>query len=539
MENKEKNPNLEAKELIEPMICSKEDGTPLIEPMVYYNQPLDYNYPLPPMKKIGLEYLINWKKLEEIIEKPIFPDDFIKEFTSSLKAQTVQIAPKIKYATQQTNCEKENPQYSVMKKFLSMVNLIILNETYYVYSGTSYIPTTRKELARLIVKKCRGNIKEQSSHFTDGVIKYIDMEPLVIITEYDISKNYVAFQNCVLDINNRTSLKHSPKYITLYEINANYYSNAAIPTPTFDSYLFSITQGDSNLMERILQIIGYLLTPDKKGKCFFLFQGVPDSGKSILVNLIQKLFSDNAVIQLEAQLFGEKFTASELIGKALCSFPDIPATPLDNATVSRIKLYTGNDPISAAVKFKDNQKFLCSAKFIFTTNHALLTKNEDIAFNNRIVAIPFKYSVPKEKQNFDLEDELLKEKDGIVSKAIVAYFKLVDNGYIFTGNFQPNEVISNSTSNIIDCKIQIYEFVKNRFVSNENGIVFIEDAFICFCQHFNGISKNEFSHYFQLFASKIFNAKQKRKRKSGIGNPISCLTGILFKTEDSYDLSNI
>ena len=34
---KERNPNTLVKELIEPMIFEKEDGTPLIEPLVFYD----------------------------------------------------------------------------------------------------------------------------------------------------------------------------------------------------------------------------------------------------------------------------------------------------------------------------------------------------------------------------------------------------------------------------------------------------------------------------------------------------------------------
>ena len=366
-------------------------------------------------------------------------------------------------------------------------------------------------------------------------MNFIQREPLVVITE-DIPKNYVAFQNGVLDIKKRLFFKHSPEFLTLYEITANYFPTLNIPTPVFDNYLFSITGGDKELTERILQLIGYCLTSDNSAKCFFLLQGVPNSGKSVFSNMLQKLFSFNAVTQLEAQLFGEKFTASELIGKALCSFPDIPSAPLDDAAISRIKLYTGNDPITAPVKFKENEKFICTAKFIFATNHPFLTKKKDEGFDNRIVTIPFKNSVSKENQVYDLEKRLLKERDGIVTKSIAAYFRLVDNNYKFAGDFKPNEVIANLEAKDVDYTIQIYEFTKNKFVANENGAVFVEDAFNLFCEIFNGISKNEFSHYFQQYANEIYEAKKDRKRKAGFGNPLSCLTGISFKEEDGYDL---
>jgi len=541
------NPNLEAKELIDPMIFEREDGTPLIDPFVYYDRKLDYDKPLPPIMPLGIDFFTNWKNVEQSTGEPVFPLDYLKNIRTDLASPQIPMSNETTEKNNSKKNEKVNNKkdsstdktiitddekanaYFVMKKLLSFEKIILINETFYVYSGKSYEPKTHKDITRLVLKNCRNLVKHKSSGFVDGVVNFLRMEPQILVFQSEIPQRYIAFQNGVLDIITGRFMKHSPNFLTLYEIQANFSYDSDTLTPAFDKYLFTITRGDTTLMERILQSIGYILSPNNNGKCFFLLQGVPNSGKSVFANLLQKLFSHNAVVQLEAHLFGEKFTASEIIGKALCSFPDIPASPLSDATVSRLKLYTGNDPISAPIRYKENEKFINSAKFIFATNHAFLTKSEDQAFNNRIITIPFKYSIPKSEQLFDIEAELFSERDGIVSKAIAAYFRLVANGYNFAGNYAPNEIVASVDTEGIDCRIHLFEFTKNNFIPVENEVVFTDDAYNLFSTRITGMSKNDFSHYFQKYAFEIFDAKKDRKRKPGATNPTSCLVGIAFK----------
>ena len=74
--------------------------------------------------------------------------------------------------------------------------------------------------------------------------------------------------------------------------------------------------------------------------------------------------------------------------------------------------------------------------------------------------------------------------------------------------------------------IYIAEGMRKSF---ENEVVFTDDAYNLFSTRITGMSKNDFSHYFQKYAFEIFDAKKDRKRKPGATNPTSCLVGIAFK----------
>ena len=531
----EENPNLEAKELIEPMIFFSEGKTPsnpaeeenpnleakeLIEPMIFFSKD---EIPSIPPQEGNTNFEANTSKTQ--IVKPTAIT--ITETTAlSAVPQTNKISS-LQSETHNTGLTS----YKLMEHFLSQRPVIIVNDTFYVFDKIAYFRKNNIQMARLVMQHCRGYIKNSNSLI--DVVRLLMREPTICVEQLNIPKNFVSFKNCVLNTSTRKILEHSPALLTLYNIEADFLQFKNLSSPIFDEFIFSITGGDSILAERIYQSIGYLLTPDSNAKCFFLLQGVGDSGKSVFANFLQSLFNDDSVVQLESSFFGEKFTMAELVGKSLCYMPDIPPSPLDNSSVSRLKLITGNDRLKVHKKNEGNVDLLTSAKFVIATNHPLLTKTKDNAFFNRVITIPFKYAVPPERRVLNLQKLLSHEKSAVVTKAILAYFRLVDNNYIFAGDYQPNEIVDTDSISCLNYRYQILKFTKDHFVSDKNGIVFIEDAYNLFCKLFNGISKNDFSHYFQESTLDFFDAKKDRKRKSSVGNPLSCMTGINFKKCDN------
>lgn len=544
--------------LIEPMIFEGQDGKPLIPAMDFFAGPLDPNIPLPEIQPLGPEYYINWREIDKQFNEVVFPDDYINEKYKSKEKlhstlsedsnsnkkieelnnllKTADRTPVAKIAKAMNEPDSEEKSYSIMRYFISQVSVRNVKEQLYVYSGISYVKKTNAQIYRLVVQYCRNKLKNKSSSFIEGIVNFLKMEPDIFVSENNVPRHLVAFQNCVLNVKSRTILKQSPEYLTLYEVKANYQPYCNNNTPIFDDFLYTVSCGDLQLIQRIWQMIGYTLTPDTNAKCFFLLQGLGDSGKSVLANLMQDLFNDEAYMPLKIDSFNDKFSTSNLIGATICSIPDLTSKAVDENIVSILKQLTGNDRTSSNVKFGAYVKFVCLAKLVLTTNHALLTKTADEAFYYRACTIPFKNKIDRNLQDRDLPEKLKCEYDAIVTKAISAYYNLVDNNYEFAGNFQPNEIFSMSNSTEMDVMSKIYEFVKFNFCKNDEGIVFIEDAHNAFVGNYTSISINEFSSYFQQYVSEIFDSKKSRKRRPGATNPTSCIIGISFKEEDNNDV---
>ncbi len=382
-----------------------------------------------------------------------------------------------------------------MKQFLRKVKLFVSGEKCYVYNNMFYEEKNRLAIQRLIVENCNGIVsKIGRPGVVKSVMEFIMREPAVYMEKTVNPTNLISFENGVLDTKSGILYQHSPEFYTMYGIKAKYLNTPYVSTPVFDRFLAEITEGDPELIERIWQMVGYILTPDTSAKVCFLLQGVPHSGKSALITLISKLISDNAVKALDVHAFGAEYSIGELLGKTLCISPDLPAKTLSEKMVSKVKQITGNDEVSSNVKYGSYVSFVCQARLIMATNHPLVTKTNDEAFRDRIVTIPFRYSVPKEKRDPWLISNLLEERDAIATKAIQAYYRLVMSNYRFSGNYDTNSIVSQGVE--ADESFKIFEFVQKNFITNPDAEVFTSDAFERYISLYGDMGIGEFSQYF-------------------------------------------
>ena len=344
--------------------------------------------------------------------------------------------------------------------------------------------------------------------------------------ELFIDERYVSFDNGILNLETRQMEPHSPDKFIIYGVNGKYLGKGYYYSPVFEQFMQSITGEDENLKLRILQVIGYLLTVDTSAKAFFVFQGMPDSGKSKLVDLIKMLISESVSMPFDIKEFGAKFSVSSLLGKTLTMAPDMPPIALDSNSVGKIKQITGNDLISTDVKNKAMLKFRCKARIIMITNHDILLKQRDDAFINRAVVVPFRYTVPLENQNKNLLNELYAERDLIITNAINAYLEWRDNRSQFCGFYPLNDVVMYGGADCADVQTEIFRFVKFHFNQQPGSVVFTEDAYEKYVAEGGNCHINTFSHYFYDACQLLFGANKTRMRKTSKSNPQHAISGI-------------
>lgn len=421
--------------------------------------------------------------------------------------------------------------YDVTQTLLEEVPIKIMGEALYSYTGTHYAHFTPENMRRLILGHCRDAIKsEGNSRLVNEVFNLIQCEPLIAEAPGQISHHLVSLKNGVLDLTSHRLYEHNPGYNTYYCVEATL--GAKAPHPHFDRFLSSITGGSVALAQRIMEIIGYCLVPDTRGKAFIVFQGVPDSGKSVLAAFIRTCLNGDASTALDINALGGQFGTSELVGKQLCLSLDVPSNPLNAKAVGDFKRLTGGDPLTADVKYRPPITFINTAKFILATNNPILTQQDDPAFYRRAVVVPFLSSIPKDMQDFDLLTKLQSEQDAIVADALEAYWTLVANNYRFAGNFQLNEMFATiKNTGISNTEGAIATFLQSNCVYGEEFEVFVEDLYAAFVAQFGPalVPDNQFSaKVLEVCRTIGLDTVQKgqKKRKGGQGNPIARLKGI-------------
>lgn len=420
--------------------------------------------------------------------------------------------------------------YDMAQDLMSRLPMRLIKGALYAFDGKVYRFVTVDVMQRLIVKHCRDYIKTVG---TPSIIKqiydFIRAEPNISRDGLRQNVRYVVMENGLLDLGTLALRPFDPHTFVTARLNGKFLREKAGQCPTFNAFISTITGGDTLLEKRIWEAIGYALVPDSKGKVFFLFQGVPNSGKSLLGDFIASCFDEDAVTSMDFNALGLQFGPSSLVGKSLCQAMDLAAAPWDAKAVGVLKALTGNDLISADVKYQPRIMFRNTATFIFGSNHAVTTATNDEAFFERLVVIPFAHNVPHEKQDRTLLDKLIAERDAIISTAILHYIELRKNNYRFSGDFGLNEVVSKERGKAVSPDQAIADYFCQECELEDGAITFTEDLYAHFSERYPGLADmGTFSNKLYAFSEWMFSGRVKkiRKRREGAGNPVSAFQGL-------------
>lgn len=276
------------------------------------------------------------------------------------------------------------------------------------------------------------------------------------------------------------------------------------------------------------------MTQDTYRKCFFAFQGVPNSGKSTLERLLKRLFSPGTVCCLKGMAFSERFALVKLIRKAFCSSSDLPDKAFSELSESVIKQLTGGDEMDSDDKFKDRKSFYYCGKLAFFTNNPITVKSSHPeAFYNRAVAVPFAYKVHPTMTDKEFDELLLSEIDAIATKALYIYLlRYGQPDFIGEDEFKVNAIYRQDCWRDPKAGL-VFEYVKDCFAADPNGKIFTEEAYRSFLRS-TGLAEtdmylNTFSQLFHLAAYELYKSEHGRAAMNPGENYRYCEKGIAFK----------
>lgn len=227
--------------------------------------------------------------------------------------------------------------YAVAQWLIQNIPIKKANRCLHFYADYAYMPSAADDAKSKILEACRSAVEAVgSTNLVNQVFKTLLMENR-LIQDSDLCLNTVALDDVLVDLDTGALLPHTPDIFVTTRLDASYHRGCSSDCPTFKKFLKDICRGDDTLAWRIWECLGYLLAPDQTAKLFVFFQGVPNSGKSVLGNFIRGCFKGDAVTSLELNEFCGRFNLSDLVGKKLCLDMDLPATPLKERAVSNLK----------------------------------------------------------------------------------------------------------------------------------------------------------------------------------------------------------
>ena len=326
--------------------------------------------------------------------------------------------------------------------------IIMITPVLHFYANGVYKPLTDSEIKTFIKLELHEEFKTPHN-ITQIYLLITEMSSNLIkrIEDFDANKNIINFKNGLYDIEKNVIYKHNPNYLSLFQLDCNYNANAQCPV--WDAFVNDALVGDENTIKALEEVLGYMCIKDVKAQKMFVLHGKSNTGKSVVLSLYKKIIGETMFTSATLQELSKSDSkvVHQLRGKLANVCGDLPQKPIEDTGL--LKQLTGEDEITADIKFKEAVTFKNYARLLFSCNQMPTSySDKSAAFYNRLLIIPFNNVVKEADMDRELKDKLYAEIDGIILKLIQGIIRLRANKYAFT------------SSEVIEAELQDYK-IKN------------------------------------------------------------------------------
>lgn len=356
----------------------------------------------------------------------------------------------------------------------SKVPIINYDHKVYAYTGRSYkLITNYKVLLNIVENRVDKQIFDLSSFkVLECVLDAMSEDENLIPRDYEKrlreSEKYLAFSNCLLNLETLQKEEFSPYWLVTHELNVRYDENAS--PRAFLKWLDSISD-DEEIKRRIVEVLAVLLCGTNLTRSYFVCGTAPSAGKSTFAQMVKHLLSPELVSSVYPSKMSEKFSIGSTKGKLVNLAMDLPRGKLNDQTVSLIKSISGGDAIEHEMKYAHPEMGVSQLRFVFGTNFPLTFSNDDIdsAMWDRCVIVPFTRSISQEDRHVHLLDDLLAEKEAIASFCAKAMKQVIANNYCFSPCRTADEMLEEWKNGTVDAE-SFAEFFDSRmlYTGNDN-----------------------------------------------------------------------
>ena len=324
-----------------------------------------------------------------------------------------------------------------------------------------------------------------------AIISTVDMPLYVNVDHYDDISNYLAFQDCLIDLDVLASenthpvrLRPNPNWFSTVVMGYDYEPDAECPL--FHTFLDKVIP-DKPSQDVLQEMFGYCLTKDTSFRVLMVLYGNARTGKSTLCNILEALVGteNRSAVPLEA--FWKQFSPQEMVGKLVNFCGD--CNHIDKLAEGFIKRFTGGDTIMADKKYKDPRSLKMTAKIIVATNVFPQVKDPTEALWDRFIVVPMDVRIQdheidrsllnSEKTSWPLRQEL----PGIFNWAIEGLKRLRKQN-----DFTKSQVFEQAKAAIRLENCSLSQFVNERCESapgfSETTSRFMNE-YVCFCNSMN------------------------------------------------------
>jgi P4 family phage/plasmid primase-like protien len=176
-------------------------------------------------------------------------------------------------------------------------------------------------------------------------------------------------------------------------------------------FLDEVLEGDQERIAVLQEFSGYILTPDTSQQKMLLTEGDGANGKSVCLDTLTQLLGTDNVSHIPLEIFGQRFQLTPTLGKLanICS----EIGEVGAVAEGILKQFTSGDRMYFDRKGIPGVEAYPTARLILATNNRPRFADRSSGIWRRLIVVPFRVTIPAEKQDRGLQKKLQQELPGI------------------------------------------------------------------------------------------------------------------------------
>ncbi len=223
---------------------------------------------------------------------------------------------------------------------------------------------------------------------------------------------------------------HDPEVVSLAQIDAAWEPEADCPN-ILRFLIQSFPDQTNEVVAFLMEWVGYCLVPSQRLKKALMLCGPSNTGKSVLLAVIERLLGSVNVSNKTLQTISDnRFAAAGLYGKLANICADLDAKTLKQTGM--FKAITGGvDSIDAERKYGDSFSFVPYSRLMFSANNPPGTPDQTTAYYGRWLLLPMAQVRTQADQDPGLIDRLTTdaEMSGLLRHGVNGMRRLMDRGH--------------------------------------------------------------------------------------------------------------
>jgi putative DNA primase/helicase len=239
---------------------------------------------------------------------------------------------------------------------------------------------------------------------------------------FDTQPYLINCANGTLDLRTGELHPHDRKQFLTKIVDAEHDPDALKHAPAFKSFLETI-QPDPEIRAFLQRSIGYSLLGTVRERSFWILYGIGNNGKSIFLNLFNRLLGDYASGTTAGSIMAGKGSQipndiARLVGKRFVIIPETEENEKLNAAL--VKALSAGDTVTARFLFGEFFDFDFTGKLWIATNHKPTITDHSKGFWDRLKVVPFSQNIPAAKliKSDDLMAQLMAERNAVFAWAV-------------------------------------------------------------------------------------------------------------------------